>query len=93
MMAQAIYVLCMLTSIACAVLLLRSYRRSKSALLLTSSICFIGFAIHNLLLVVDLVWLPESIDLSLLRGVVGLISVAAMVFGLVWTTPVGGRGQ
>lgn len=93
-MATAIYFLCMLTSVLCAVLLARGYSRARSPLLLTSSVCFALLAIHNLLLVVDMVWLPTEIDLSMTRAAVGAVAIAAMVGGLVWTSaPGGGSGS
>ena len=44
-MAAAVYVLCALTSIACAVLLLRGWRSRGVRLLLWSGLGFVGFAI------------------------------------------------
>ena len=41
-MAAAVYVLCALTSLACAVLLLRAYLRRKVRLLLWSGLGFVG---------------------------------------------------
>jgi hypothetical protein len=83
-MAEIIYVLCAITSVTCAVLLLRGYRRSRVRLLLWSSICFIGLAINNVILFVDLVLLPTTSDLSLLRSAAALAGLAPLVFGLVW---------
>ena len=65
-MAEAVYVLCALTSIVCAVMLVMAYRRSRSRLLLWSSLCFVGLAANNVLLLVDLILVP-SVDLSLWR--------------------------
>jgi hypothetical protein len=82
-MPEAVYVLCALTSVTCAVALFRSYRRTRSRLLLWSSACFIGFAINNAMLVVDLIVLP-AIDLSLLRAALSAASMLTIVIGLVW---------
>lgn len=82
-MAEAVYVLCALTSLACAVLLLRGYARSRVSLLLWSSLCFVGLAVNNVLLVVDLVVLPER-DLLPLRNLSALVALCLLVFGLVW---------
>lgn len=84
-MAEAIYLLCAVTSLACALLLVRSYARTKTTLLLLSSLCFVGLAVNNVVLFVDLVVVP-SIDLSLLRALTGFVSVAAMLFGLIWSS-------
>jgi hypothetical protein len=82
-MAEAVYILCAVTSIICAVLLFRGYRASRTRLLFWSSVCFVGLALNNVLLVVDLV-LIESIDFSLMRTVTALIAMTVLVFGLVW---------
>lgn len=83
MIAEAVYVLCMLTSLFCAVLLLRSYRAQRSPLLLWSTVCFAGLAAGNALLVVDLIVLP-SIDLRLLRATISFGSLFALLGALVW---------
>lgn len=82
-MAEAIYLLCALTSLACAALLLRSYASTRARLLLWSSICFVGLAINNIILFIDLIIVPD-IDLSLVRGLVALLSVALINVGLIW---------
>jgi uncharacterized protein DUF5985 len=82
-MVEAVYILCMLTSLACAVLLLRSYGRSRMRLLLWSGLCFLALAINNLVLFLDLVIFP-GLDLSLLRGLVALAGVATLLYGLIW---------
>jgi len=84
MMPEITYVLCALTSILCAVLLLRGYLRSRSRLLMWSTLCFIGLAINNILLFVDLVILPDSIDLRVVRSGSALLSLLLMVAGLIW---------
>lgn len=81
----SVYVLCTLTSALCAVLLLRGYRRSGVRLLLWSGLCFIGFAINNLLLFIDLRVLPDT-DLSLIRTLPALAGAAVLIYGLVWDT-------
>ncbi|HYR27541.1 MAG TPA: DUF5985 family protein [Thermoanaerobaculia bacterium] len=85
MFANLVYVLCALTSLACAVLLYRGYRRSHTRLLFWSAVCFVGLAANNLLLIVDLRVVP-AIDLSAWRLVPALIGVGALIFGLIWET-------
>ncbi|TAJ96979.1 MAG: hypothetical protein EPO39_19640, partial [Candidatus Manganitrophaceae bacterium] len=58
-MAEIVYALSGITSLACAVLLLRSYARNQTRLLLWSSLCFFGLALNNFLLFTDLVIVPE----------------------------------
>jgi hypothetical protein len=48
-------------------------------------ICFVGLAVNNVLVYVDLV-LYTGVDLSLYRSVAGTIAVVIMVYGLVWET-------
>jgi hypothetical protein len=80
-----VYVLCFLTSAACAWLLGRSYSRSKIRLLLWSSICFTFLAANNLVLVLDLVVWPEpEVDLRLPRLLLALAAVAALIWGFIW---------
>lgn len=83
MIPQIVYVACALTSFACAALLLRGYRRSRSRLLLWSSLSFAAFALNNSLLFVDLVMVPD-IDLSVLRAALSLLGALILVIGLVW---------
>src|SRR4029078_7960776 len=82
-MAELVYLLCALTSLAWAGWLLRPYRATRTRLLLWSSLCFAGLALNNLLLFVDLVVVPAT-DLSALRGGVALVALLTLVFGLVW---------
>ncbi|MBX3197784.1 MAG: hypothetical protein KF850_29975 [Labilithrix sp.] len=83
-MGEIVYVLCALTSLACAILLVRSYLANRSPLLLWSSVCFVGLFANNVLLVVDVVLTRDEIDLLLARDLTNLASVTALVFGLVW---------
>lgn len=55
-----VYVLCFLTSTACAWLLGRSFGRTRNRLLLWSSICFVFLALNNLIVIFDLVIWPEK---------------------------------
>ena len=82
-MAQAIYFLCTLTSLACAVLLLRGYALSRHRLLFWSGLCFSGITLSNVLLVLDFVVLPAT-DISTPRLLIALVSMGLLLFGLVW---------
>lgn len=82
--ADAIYALCALTSLAAAVLLLRHYRARKSGLLLWSCIAFAGLAVNNILVLIDFGIFPMAIDLSLVRSATGAVSMLILVYGLVW---------
>ncbi len=83
--ATAVYILCFLTSAICAWLLGRSFIRSRSTLLLWSSICFIFLALNNLALVLDLVvWPSPEVDLRLPRLLLALAACCSMLFGFIW---------
>jgi hypothetical protein len=77
-----IYSLCALTSLLCAVLLLRSFVRSRFRLLLWSGLCFVGLTVNNMLLVADRVVFPD-VDMSTWRLAVALGAVMLLVCGLV----------
>lgn len=81
-MSEAIYVLCTLTSFACAWLLLHRYAQSGHRLLFWSGLCFIGMTVNNLLLVFDKLVFRE-IDLLPLRQVSALVAVLMLVYGLI----------
>ena len=66
-MTGSIYLLCAATSLACAGLLLRGYRRNRARLLLWSGFCFAGLTLENLLLFVDVIVFPR-VDLALWRS-------------------------
>ena len=80
-----VYVLCFLTSTACAWLLGRSYAKSRVRLLLWSSVCFAFLAANNLVLVLDLViWPAPEVDLRLPRLLLALAAVGSLIWGFVW---------
>jgi hypothetical protein len=81
-MVTLVYWLCALTSLICAVLLLRSYRQVRARLLLWSGLGFVGFALGNILLVIDVV--VPGVDLLLLRNMPVLAGLIVLVYGLVW---------
>jgi hypothetical protein len=83
-MNTVVYGLCALTSLLCAVLLARSYVRTRSRLLLWSALCFVGLALQNIALVIDKAT-PE-IDLSLGRSLPALLGLGLLLYGLVWET-------
>lgn len=84
-MATLVYALCALTSVACALLLLRGYRNSRARLLLWAGLCFAGLAANNILLLVDKRLTP-TVDLSLWRSLPALAGVALLLYGLIWET-------
>lgn len=82
-MAEAVYILCTLTSLACTLLLFNGYRRGGARLLFWAALCFAGLTVNNLLLFVDLVMVPE-VDLSVARSAIALVALFVLIYGLVW---------
>lgn len=82
-MSAVIYTLCAMTSLLCAVLLLRSFSKSKHRLLLWAGVCFVGITLNNLLLVADKLIFPD-IDLLTPRLLVALIALFFLVYGLIF---------
>lgn len=82
--APAVYLLCFFTSTICAVMLGRSFHRTRAKLLFWSALCFLLLAVNNLLLVLDLVVFPSSVDLGIPRGLVSLAAVVTLLFGFIW---------
>ena len=82
-MEPAVYILGTLTSLLCAVLLLRAYFQVRKKLLLWSGICFAGLTVSNLLVFLDLVIFPE-IDLYRWRLVTAAIAMLLLLYGLIW---------
>ncbi len=78
-----LYLLAILTSLACTLLLFRGYRRRPVRLLLWSALCFVGLTINNILLFADLALFP-AMDLRSARLIVALIGMLFMLYGLVW---------
>lgn len=86
MLATPIYVLCALTSLICATLLLRGWSKSRARLLFWSGLCFAGLAINNVLLIVDITVLPQ-VDMEMWRTLPALAGISLLVYGLIWETP------
>jgi hypothetical protein len=82
-MASTVYILSALISLACAVLLLRSFLKTRTALLLWAAVCFLGLTLNNALLFVDEI-VATDVDLSLWRAVPALAGTLALVLGLLW---------
>jgi hypothetical protein len=82
-MAEAIYLLCAVTSLVAAVLLLRQYRGRRTPLLLWSCIGFFGLAINNMLVFVDFALLTGT-DIALARAIAGVCAILVLLSGLIW---------
>lgn len=82
-MAPFIYALCALTSLVCAVLLLRGYRDSQYRLLFWAGLCFTGLTINNVLMIGDKFFFVQDPMLTL-RLVVSLVSIGLLLYGLIF---------
>ena len=81
--AAVVYGLCLLTSAMCAALLIRSWLRTRQALLMWSAACFSLLALNNLIVVLDMVVFPH-IDFTLARQLTALGAVAVLIWGFIW---------
>lgn len=84
-MAETVYILCALTSLLCAGMLFRSYRKTRLPLLFWSCACFACFAGTNILLFVDMA-LVRDVDLSLIRHSIMLSGLLMLLYGMIWDT-------
>lgn len=79
-MAIAVYALCALTSLACAILLLRAYKAESVRLLLWTALCFCGLAVNNVFMFLDVLL---QLDIAAWRKVPALIGVILLLHGFI----------
>lgn len=82
-MAITIYILCILTSLACAWLLFASYRRTRYRLLFWAGSCFAVMTLNNLFLLLDKIVFP-NIDFMPARLVSALVATGLLLYGLIY---------
>jgi hypothetical protein len=85
-MPEVLYFLCVVMSIACALLLLRGYRITGTRLLFWSGLCFVGLSLNNVLLFLDLIVTGPSVDLSIWRATTLLLSLLLLLYGFIFET-------
>lgn len=78
-----LYLLAVLTCLACTVLLFRGYRASRQRLLLWSALCFVFLTLNNLLLLFDLAVFSE-LDLRPYRLAAALVGLAFLIYGFIF---------
>jgi uncharacterized SAM-dependent methyltransferase len=83
LMAITIYSLCTLTSLACAWLLLGSYRRTGHRLLFWSGASFGALTVNNMFLMLDKVVFPD-VYLLPVRQVAALVAMLLLLYGLIY---------
>ena len=82
-MTIALYILTSLTTLLCAILLLRAYAGVRKRLLLWSGLCFVGLTISNVLVIVDNVIFPQT-DFYSYRLGSSAVAMGLLLFGLIW---------
>lgn len=82
-MTMALDILTLLTTILCAMLLLRAYGNVRKRLLLWSGLCFVGLSFSTLLRIADLrIFLAT--DLYAYRLGTAALAMALLLYGLIW---------
>lgn len=79
-----LYLMAVLTCIACTMLLGRSYMHTGVRLLLWGTLCFVGLSISNVLLFFDLIVFPTDVDLRLWRLAAALAGLLFLLYGFIW---------
>ena len=79
-----VYLLCLITSVGCAIALTVAWRRTRAPLLLWSALCFAFLAANNFVVVIDLVLTPPDTDFRLIRLLLSLAAVGVLLFGFIW---------
>lgn len=83
-MAELVYISCASMSVACALFLLRAFRKNRSHLLFWSSVCFGLLAVNNGLLFFDMMIVPEiDIHGPLLRNFLSAGAGSVLLGGLI----------
>ena len=76
-----VYTSCAVTASVTATMLLRAWRNTGTAMLFWSGLCFVGLAVSNVVVLVDLLLVPQ-LDLRWLRSATGLLAVSLLIYGL-----------
>ena len=78
-----LFLLAVVTSLACTLLLYRGYRQTQLRILFWSALCFVCLTVNNLLLFIDLVVLPATVDLRLVRHATALVGMLFLLYGFI----------
>jgi len=82
-MTLALDILTLLTTVLCAILLLRAYHNVRKRMLFWSGLCFVGLSLAALLRIADLrIFLAT--DLYTYRLGMGALAMAFLLYGLIW---------
>lgn len=85
MLQPSVYLLCMISSLVCLILLARGYLRTRVKLLFWGALCFVGYAVNNLFLFLDVVMFPD-VNLIAARNLSTFFALAVLFYGLIWET-------
>ena len=78
-----VFLLCFVTSVACAGLLIRSYTRTNRRFLLWCAMSFALFAVNSTLSLIDIYWPPPG-NLMAYRKAAALGAVLVLIYGFMW---------
>ena len=82
-MTAAVYTLTCITTLFCAVLLLRAFFHVRKRLLLWSGLCFVVLSVSKFLVVADLLLFPQ-LDLYTWRLATNALAMTLLLYGLIW---------
>lgn len=78
-----VYLLCLVASVGCALLLAQAWRRTRAPLLLWSAACFCFLALNNLFVFLDMV-VVLGVDLYVARQIAALAAISVLLYGFIW---------
>jgi hypothetical protein len=81
-MPGLVYILCAVTSLGCALLLLRGSLNTRNGLLFWSSLCFFAMTANNVMLYVNFIVLPD-VDILIFARLAAVLGVVLLNVGLI----------
>ena len=82
-MPALVYTLSFIAACVCAALLMHSYFRTRTRLLLWAALSFIALAINNFFVIADMVMFPDA-GLLGWRYAAALAAVCMLIYGFIW---------
>ena len=79
-----VYMFCFITCAIGAGLLVRSWFKTRTRLILWIAVSSVFLAVNNFFLFADTTLTPPEMDLSPFRVATSLIAVSILIFGLIW---------
>ena len=81
-MPGLVYILCAITSLGCALLLLRGSMQSRNGLLFWSALCFFAMTANNLLQYANFIVFPD-VDILIVARSTAVIGIVLLNIGLI----------